>query len=205
MNQPTRNIYDTIFDRIFNENLMQLIQDRNSNTETTQLHRTNETFLNNIPTTEINDSTRCSICLEDIEPKTPMHQLPCGHCYCIPRIGACVGIRPWLMDHNTCPMCKYELPEAIETSNTISPDLIDPDADSDLTPITEADIIAGNTYNPCEDFDCAYCVYVEANEIDISRTSQLLGFYHIKCTSAIQLIMNQNLSREQEINMIVSL
>ena len=31
-------------------------------------------------------------------------QLPCGHCF----HGGC--IRPWLLEHNTCPVCRHELP-----------------------------------------------------------------------------------------------
>jgi hypothetical protein len=278
------DIYENLFNELFNDHIMQYVQEHTLNTETTLVHRTNEEFLNNLPSTINEESVRCSICLDDIDPDTPMHKLPCGHCFCIPRKDACDGIRPWLSEHNTCPMCKYELPEemgnsstgGLSTNNTEStedeeefesmPPLLpestvypiprsiglsfmslfenneinDPNqeqfsiyrtnrsnsmptlrrlrrlrriraanADEDIGNIgidmTDMTFNRGFTYNRCEDEECAYCIYVNETGTEISRRSQLLGFYHGSCPSAVQLILNQGLPRDEEINMVASL
>ena len=57
----------------------------------------------------------CPICLGSFSNRGPggdgkdeeeVLQLPCGHCF----HGGC--IRPWLREHNTCPVCRDELPGA---------------------------------------------------------------------------------------------
>ena len=57
----------------------------------------------------------CSVCLGSFSDRGPVGdgkdeeevlQLPCGHCF----HGGC--IRPWLREHNTCPVCRDELPGA---------------------------------------------------------------------------------------------
>ena len=46
----------------------------------------------------------CSVCICDFELGSQGMFLPCGHTFhpdCI---------KPWLKDHNTCPVCRKELP-----------------------------------------------------------------------------------------------
>jgi hypothetical protein len=49
----------------------------------------------------------CSVCQELFELDSTCLKLPCTHCFhkdCIV---------PWLKDHNTCPVCRKELPTSI--------------------------------------------------------------------------------------------
>lgn len=55
------------------------------------------------------DSITCCICQMNIDKDDNLLELPCGHIFhgggC-----ECPGIKPWLEDNNTCPLCKHELP-----------------------------------------------------------------------------------------------
>lgn len=47
---------------------------------------------------------QCAVCKDDFETETVVKQMPCKHVYhedCI---------LPWLELHNSCPVCRYELP-----------------------------------------------------------------------------------------------
>mmetsp|Transcript_13201 Transcript_13201/g.22389 ORF Transcript_13201/g.22389 Transcript_13201/m.22389 type:complete len:119 (-) Transcript_13201:67-423(-) len=47
----------------------------------------------------------CSVCITDFQLSQKGLFLPCGHIFhpdCI---------KPWLQDHNTCPVCRTELPQ----------------------------------------------------------------------------------------------
>ena len=46
----------------------------------------------------------CAICFSNIALGEPGQLLPCGHMFHPP------CIKPWLNEHNTCPICRYELP-----------------------------------------------------------------------------------------------
>ena len=46
----------------------------------------------------------CHICITDFEMKENGMFLPCGHIY-HPKC-----IEPWLKEHNTCPVCRKEMP-----------------------------------------------------------------------------------------------
>uniref|UniRef100_A0A6B2LNI2 RING-type domain-containing protein n=1 Tax=Arcella intermedia TaxID=1963864 RepID=A0A6B2LNI2_9EUKA len=49
-------------------------------------------------------SEKCPVCSDLFQKDEEGTKLPCGHLYhydCI---------LPWLKQHNTCPMCRYELP-----------------------------------------------------------------------------------------------
>jgi hypothetical protein len=53
---------------------------------------------------EANESTECSICLDELVVGQPALRIPCGHLY----HEACV--HDWLKKSNECPVCRYELP-----------------------------------------------------------------------------------------------
>lgn len=46
----------------------------------------------------------CTVCHDDYEEGTTVVELPCTHCF----HEGC--IMPWLETHNTCPVCRKELP-----------------------------------------------------------------------------------------------
>jgi E3 ubiquitin-protein ligase RNF115/126 len=66
-------------------------------------------FVSAIPKVEITDAhvaaeEECSVCKDAYEVKDLVHSLPCKHLF----HPDCV--KPWLDVHNTCPVCRFELP-----------------------------------------------------------------------------------------------
>jgi len=66
------------------------------------------------------ENPNCAVCCNDIKLGDKAQLIPCGHIFhpdCI---------KPWFMQHNTCPICRYELPtddpyyEEIRKHNTQS-------------------------------------------------------------------------------------
>lgn len=65
--------------------------------------------IDSLPTIEIDDThlameSHCAVCKEAFETSTAVREMPCKHIYhpeCI---------LPWLALHNSCPVCRHELP-----------------------------------------------------------------------------------------------
>ena len=50
----------------------------------------------------------CSICHDEFAEGARVVELPCSHCF----HSGC--LKPWLETHNTCPICRIELPQDSE-------------------------------------------------------------------------------------------
>jgi len=77
---------------------------------------TDKDVVDKLPIVEIlNDTTQCAICQDTLVQGTNAIKLPCSdtpHYFCIgDSPDKCEGIIPWLEEHNTCPVCRFELPE----------------------------------------------------------------------------------------------
>ena len=82
--------------------------------------------LDNLPIVEIfSDNIQCAICQETIKNGSKALKLPCPdtpHYFCLgDEPEKCDGIKPWLKENNTCPICRFELPieETKETKEII--------------------------------------------------------------------------------------
>jgi hypothetical protein len=52
----------------------------------------------------VEKKTQCSVCMVDLEENEEVMKLPCEHVF----HDGC--IKPWLEIHNSCPVCRFELP-----------------------------------------------------------------------------------------------
>lgn len=53
---------------------------------------------------QVNQNLECAVCKDVFELHATCAKLPCSHLFC----PGC--IEPWLKEHNTCPVCRKELP-----------------------------------------------------------------------------------------------
>lgn len=53
---------------------------------------------------DIGRDTHCPVCTEELQLGDEVQILPCKHVYHVP----CLA--PWLQKHNSCPVCRHELP-----------------------------------------------------------------------------------------------
>lgn len=70
---------------------------------------TSEKFLSELvayhPSKEdMDEKANCPVCIQDFTTDEKMHVLPCFHTF---HPDCCI---PWLKKHNTCPVCRHELP-----------------------------------------------------------------------------------------------
>jgi len=84
----------------------------------------------------------CSICQEPLQQSDTIFQLPCGHCFHDGSSSDCQGIKPWLQDQNTCPVCRYELPKKEEEEEETSTNgyITQEDSDEEGTTIPAIEI-----------------------------------------------------------------
>jgi len=108
---------------------------------------TDKDVIDKLPIVEIlNDSTQCAICQDTLVKGTNAIKLPCSgtpHYFCIgDSPEKCEGIIPWLEQHNTCPVCRFELPEQ---KKEIKKEIEEP---PDLEEITESTDTTPNVIEP---------------------------------------------------------
>lgn len=53
---------------------------------------------------DLEEKLKCPVCIQEFVSEDTMHVLPCYHTF---HPDCCV---PWLKKHNTCPVCRHELP-----------------------------------------------------------------------------------------------
>lgn len=99
----------------FDEEILRRVMEMSA--QQTHKKPTKKEALNKLPIVEISEihckkkegsseleTPVCTVCCENLPLKTQALFLPCGHTFhpdCI---------MPWLKEHNTCPICRYELP-----------------------------------------------------------------------------------------------
>ena len=85
------------------------------NSEEKKIKPTKKEFIESleIKTMQEEDSDKtCSICFDNLNVGEKYICLPCNddHCFHIESCENCEGIKPWLVENNTCPVCRFELP-----------------------------------------------------------------------------------------------
>ncbi|KAG2258315.1 hypothetical protein Bca4012_021567 [Brassica carinata] len=102
-------------DYFYGPGLEELIEQLSSSGSATTHHRgpppAAKSSIDALPTVKItqkhlksSSDSHCPVCKEEFELKSEAKQMPCKHVY----HSECIV--PWLVQHNTCPVCRKELP-----------------------------------------------------------------------------------------------
>lgn len=114
---PTANADDNfLLDSPYLRRLLRHLASENSGSSSSS-SSSKSPDIDSIPTVQISSSMLCSaedsdsvllcaVCKEDFEIGESARRLPCSHLY----HSDC--IIPWLSEHNSCPLCRFELPVA---------------------------------------------------------------------------------------------
>tara|TARA_Y100000590_G_scaffold453576_1_gene598869 strand:- start:459 stop:1136 length:678 start_codon:yes stop_codon:yes gene_type:complete len=109
----TRNIINMINSLVQDNNTLRDLLDE----ENIENRSVTDNFLNNLDEINVTDEMikskiECSICLESFKINEKCIKLPCkdNPHYFHSGDGECSGIKPWLLQHNTCPLCRTEFP-----------------------------------------------------------------------------------------------
>jgi len=83
--------------------------------------------IDNLSIVEVfSDRIQCAICQETIKNGAKAIKLPCPdapHYFCLgDEPEKCGGIKPWLEENNTCPICRFELPIEEEPEKKVNVD-----------------------------------------------------------------------------------
>ena len=130
---------------------------------------TDKDVVDKLPIVEIlNDSTQCAICQDTLVKGTNAIKLPCPdtpHYFCIgDSPEKCEGIIPWLEEHNTCPVCRFELPEQKKEEKKE----IEIEEPPDLEEITESTDTTPNVIEPTPNV-------IEPTPVSITPLSSLIN------------------------------
>ncbi|KAK9697094.1 hypothetical protein RND81_08G014700 [Saponaria officinalis] len=104
---PASNLGDYFFGPGLEQLIQQLAENDPNRYGTPPAAKTAVEGLPNVDVTEEmmnSDSSQCAVCMDEFELGAQAKQMPCKHVYhkdCIV---------PWLELHNSCPVCRYELP-----------------------------------------------------------------------------------------------
>ncbi|KAJ4896007.1 RING/U-box superfamily protein [Raphanus sativus] len=113
-------------DYFYGPGLEELIEQLSSSGGTTTHHRgpppAAKSSIDALPTVKItqkhlkSSDSHCPVCKDEFELKSEAKQMPCKHVY----HSDCIV--PWLVQHNTCPVCRKELPSSRGSSSSTQGD-----------------------------------------------------------------------------------
>uniref|UniRef100_A0A1J3DA67 RING-type E3 ubiquitin transferase n=1 Tax=Noccaea caerulescens TaxID=107243 RepID=A0A1J3DA67_NOCCA len=108
-------------DYFFGPGLEELIEQLSSGTHHRGPPPAPKSSIDALPTIKITQKhlkssshSHCPVCKDEFEVKSEAKQMPCNHIY----HSDCIV--PWLLEHNSCPVCRKELPSRGSSSSTQS-------------------------------------------------------------------------------------
>lgn len=107
-------------DYFFGPGLEELIEQLSSGTHHRGPPPAPKSSIDALPTIKItqkhlkSSDSHCPVCKDEFELKSDAKQMPCNHIY----HSDCIV--PWLVQHNSCPVCRKELPSRGSSSSTQS-------------------------------------------------------------------------------------
>uniref|UniRef100_A0A6C0CZZ8 RING-type E3 ubiquitin transferase n=1 Tax=viral metagenome TaxID=1070528 RepID=A0A6C0CZZ8_9ZZZZ len=130
-------IFDALFrllDKVKHDILMEHIINESFQNQTVHRKSTLDSVIKSLNCSKCTEDTiTCCICQLNVDKGDNLIELPCGHMFhgegC-----ECPGIKPWLEDNNTCPLCKHELP--VDLSNCENQDT----KINDIRPLLEDEV-----------------------------------------------------------------